>query len=154
MRRGPEGADTPLYCDAFPTHTWNGEFLGSREGEGNKAQCKWDYTIPKQCFAFGPERLLKRDGSITMTTGEGNERMNTKECKQGCCADSTCNSWQEFPGRGCYFGKSDCKHETAEGVYDGGRKCLPSFCDGKENQILLPSKIESLQAFVLTLKQE
>ena len=87
-----------------------------------------------------------------MTTGNANKQMNEQECEEACCNDPLCNSWQEYPGRGCYFGKSDCKHEEPEGVYDGGRKCLPGFCAGKEAEILLPASLDKLNKFVKELK--
>lgn len=44
------------------------------------------------------------------------------------------------------LGKSNCKFEPAEGVFDGGRKCLPGFCGGKEfeKEILGPLKPDEL----------
>ena len=66
VRRGFEGADTPLFCDPYPVHSWNGKFLGERRAAGGSAgkyTCSWAYTLPKQCFAFGPERLKAPDGA-------------------------------------------------------------------------------------------
>jgi hypothetical protein len=147
IRRGPEGTDTLLYCDPYPTHKWNGKYLESR----SNGVCKWAYELPRQCFAFGPERL-NDNGVVTMQVGKG-KRMNTDECERACCNDPECNSWQEYPGRGCYYGQSTCKFEPVEGIYDGGRKCLPGFCGGKESDILLPGQIEKLTKFVQSLKQ-
>lgn len=87
VRRGPEGADTPLYCDPFPTHAWHGKHLGERsssssggESSGKKNKCTWAWEIPKQCFAFGPERL-SNNGVVNMQKGS---RMNEAECEQAC----------------------------------------------------------------------
>lgn len=136
FRRGPEGAPTVLYCDPFPTHKWNGKFLKERKN----GQCIWEYDLPSQCFAFGPERL-NNNGVISMEKGN---RMNTKECEEACCNDEKCNSWQEYPGRGCYYGISECKYQEAEGAYEGGRKCLPEFCGNLEKEILLPHQYNEL----------
>jgi hypothetical protein len=150
FRRGPEGAPTPLYCDPYPTHKWNGKYLKSRnqQQEGQQWQCEWEYEIPAQCFAFGPERL-NNNGIITMEKGE---RMNTQECEQACCNDVTCNSWQEYPGRGCYYGVSDCKYQEVEGVFEGGRKCLPEFCGNREKEVLLPEQFLQLQKLAESIK--
>ena len=51
-------------------------------------------------------------------------------------------------------GKSTCKYEPAEGVYEGGRKCLPGFCGGKEfeKEILGSLKPEELTKLYDLLK--
>lgn len=147
-RRGPEGSDTVMYCDPNPTHKWNGKMLQSR----NNGICKWAYDIPRQCFSFGPERR-NENGIITYDTNKG-RRMNDKECEDACCKDSECNSWQEYSNIGCFYGKSNCEYEEVEGVYEGGRKCLPGFCGGKEKEILLHDQMEKLKIFVETLKIE
>ena len=76
------------FCDPHPTHQWNGKFLGTRkviQGEKKKYQCEWAYTIPKQCFAFGPERFKSSvDGSITMYINDANKRMDKNECEEVC----------------------------------------------------------------------
>ncbi len=147
FRRGPEGADTALYCDPFPTHKWNGKFLESRSSNG---VCKWAYDIPAQCFAFGPERIID-NGKVNHDKGV---RMGEKECEESCCKDPTCNSWQEYPGRGCFFGISYCKYQAVEDAFEGGRKCLPGFCGGKESEILLPLQVDKLILFVASLKEK
>lgn len=121
VRRGPEGADTPMYCDPFPPARWNGMRLKERK----EGKCEWGEEIPSQCFAFGMEKLNSTGGSL-----------NTQQCAEGCCNDPNCDSWQEMPGRGCYWGVSDCKYSEVEGAYDGGRKCIPGFCNGMEHIVL------------------
>jgi hypothetical protein len=160
FRRGPEGAATALYCDPFPTHAWNGKYLekrtivqqqGQRQGQGQEAyECKWEYNLPAQCFAFGPERL-NNSGVISMEKGL---RMDTEQCERACCMDPQCNSWQEYPGRGCYYGVSDCKYQEVEGGYEGGRKCLPGFCGNMEREVLLPQQFIELQKLAEILKKD
>jgi hypothetical protein len=158
VRRGPEGADTALYCDPYPTHRWNGKFLGTRTAgsSSGSSTCTWAYEIPRQCFAFGPERVRTSTGEVRFEDGDKTKgvghRLATSECEQACCNDPSCNSWQEYPGRGCFFGKSDCKYEEPEGIYEGGRKCLPGFCAGKEKDIILPEQYGKLQALVQSFK--
>lgn len=150
VRRGQEGADTALYCDPFPTHKWNGKYIESRKPGGI---CTWAFTIPKQCFAFGNERL-NNSGIIHNERDQPGNRMNEAECEQACCNDETCNSWQEYPNRGCFFGQSSCKHEEVEGVYEGSRKCLPGFCGNpsKELEILSQEQILKLNKLVESFK--
>jgi hypothetical protein len=159
FRRGPEGAATALYCDPHPTHAWNGKFLHKRTvtvphlkgGENKKTyECQWEYNLPAQCFAFGPERL-NNSGVISMEKGV---RMNTEECERACCHDPDCNSYQEYPGRGCYYGVSTCKYEEVEGGFEGGRKCLPGFCGGLEKEVLLPNQFVELEKLAERLKQD
>jgi hypothetical protein len=83
---------------------------------------------------------------------EKGERMNTQECEQACCNDVTCNSWQEYPGRGCYYGVSSCKYQEVEGVFEGGRKCLPEFCGNLEKEVLLPQQFLQLQKLAESIK--
>lgn len=79
------------------TTAWNGNRLASRKN----GVCEWGEPLPNQCFAFGPERV----GVEAMRVGGGDEgRLNTDQCREACCANKECDSWQEMPGRGCYFG--------------------------------------------------
>jgi len=156
FRRGPEGADTPLYCDPFPTHKWNGKHLGPPSGSGSEKKCATLWEIPTQCFAFGPERL-RDEKTKEVSTKTGGKRLNTQECEDACCADPECDSYQEYPGRGCYYGKSTCVYEEVESAYEGGRKCLPGFCGGKEyeQEILSsvsPPALNKLNTLVKWLK--
>ena len=91
VRLGMEGSDTVLWCDQFPPHAWHGYRLQSRVD----GVCKWGEDLPNQCFGFGAERLNPVDKS----------RMNEAQCADMCCKDPTCDSWQEMPGRGCYYGE-------------------------------------------------
>lgn len=86
-----EGSDTVLWCDQFPPHAWHGYRLQSRLN----GACKWGEALPNQCFAFGAERMNPVDKS----------RVNETLCAEMCCKDPTCDSWQEMPGRGCYYGE-------------------------------------------------
>lgn len=130
VRLGFEGADTPLYCDPFPPNAWNGNRLKERKD----GKCEWGDALPNQCFAFGPERITGGKYKLDQSSTEG--RLNAEQCRDACCADNECDSWQEMPGRGCYFGKSDCKKGNVDGGYEGGRKCIPKFCGGMEDTIL------------------
>ncbi len=164
VRRGSEGADTALYCDPFPSHSWNGQHKGIGKASsvlpGVNGKCSWAHSIPRQCFGFGPERLINSlNKKITTDTSLPDyRRMTTLECEDACCRDTKCDSWQEFPGRGCYFGTSDCTEEASELPYDGSRKCIPGFCGGEEfeKQILsgLPSdKLDNIKSLVKWLKE-
>lgn len=90
VRLGMEGSDTILWCDPFPPHAWHGYRLQSRIN----GICTWGEDLPNQCFGFGAERMHPMDKS----------RMNETQCAEMCCKDPTCDSWQEMPGRGCYYG--------------------------------------------------
>lgn len=104
----------------------------------NDATCIGE-ELPNQCFQFGMERLNTSTGEIIAAPSPpvgSKDRLDTEQCKKACCADSTCNSYQEMRNRGCYFGVSDCKRGTVDGEYNGGRKCLRKFCGGQEDAIL------------------
>jgi hypothetical protein len=84
-----------MYCDPLPTHVWNGKFLKSRH-DNNK--CEWAHTLPTQCFGLGMERLNNTaTGVINVEKGD---RLTELQCEQACCDDPTCNTYQEYPGRG------------------------------------------------------
>lgn len=127
VRLGLEGANTPHWCEPFAPTTWNGHRLKSKIN----GKCEWGERIPNQCFGLGPERLDTK-----------NQRLDINKCAEACCQSNECNMWQELPNRGCYFGSSNqawCdKPRTA---FDGGRKCIPGFCGGLEDQILNHHKI-------------
>lgn len=122
VRLGLEATGTPDWCDPHPPSKWNGHRLTSRSSDG---KCHWGEQLPSQCFGLGDERKI--DGQSLNTTG----------CADACCKDPDCSMWQEVPGRGCYFNKADgiwCDKDP--GIYDGGRKCIKDFCDGREAEIL------------------
>jgi hypothetical protein len=122
VRLGLEATGTSDWCDPSPPAQWNGNRLVSRVG----GQCIWGETIPTQCFGFGPERL------------KNDKPLNTEQCAAACCEDKDCGMWQEIPGRGCYFSRKEgifCAASIEE-PYEGGRKCVPGYCGGLEEQIL------------------
>lgn len=124
VRLGFEKTGTPDWCDPHPPIKWNGNRLKQRGADG---VCEWGEPVPLQCFGLGDEH------KETAT----NLPLDTKACAQACCADKECEVWQESPGRGCYFHSSEgvrCLNNP--GIYDGARKCVPGFCDGKENEML------------------
>ena len=122
IRLGLEVTGTPEWCDPHPPSKWNGKRLKTRIG----STCDWGDDLPSQCFGLGPERM-----------SAANTALNTEACAQACCNDPDCEMWQEVPGRGCYFANSKgifCDKDP--GVYDGGRKCIKNFCDGREAEAL------------------
>lgn len=129
IRLGTEAANTHEWCEPLPPAKWNGKRLLSRDAEG---KCTWGAEVPTQCFGLGPER--KSNAGLSLSASE---------CEAACCAFSEngkrCTMWQEIPGRGCYFNAADgifC--EEYKGTFDGGRKCVPGVCGGKESEILVP----------------
>jgi hypothetical protein len=122
IRLGTEATGTPDWCDPHPPSKWNGHRVVSRNGDGT---CKWGDGLPSQCFGLGDER--KVNGSS----------LSTESCADACCKDPACGIWQEVPGRGCYYNKDEgiwCDKDP--GVYDGARKCVKGFCDGREAELL------------------
>ena len=97
--------DQQIYCgDTIANGTftqfalaWNGNRLISRK----ESVCEWGEPLPNQCFAFGREKIGPYKEREDATT-EG--RLDTDQCRAACCANKDCDSWQEMPGRGCYFG--------------------------------------------------
>lgn len=125
VRLGFEGADTPNWCDPHPPGEWSGNRITARNADGT---CSWGPDLRTQCFGLGPEKFKNIAKNI---------QYNTEECRQACCNDKTCDVYQEMPGRGCYFnvGK-DVWCSQPETEFIGGRKCVPGFCGGKEQEIL------------------
>jgi len=125
VRVGLEDAATDNWCDPFSPSEWNGRRVMKREN----GVCDWGDLLPNQCFGLGPER-----------TGINNQRLDTRQCAEACCATATCDMWQQQNGRGCYFGPSqDVACDTTRDMpYEGGRKCVPGFCGSlaEQNQIL------------------
>lgn len=69
-----------MWCHPRPPETWNGNRLATRDN----GVCTWGEELPNQCFGFGMEKLGGADGK---------SKLNTQECAQACCNDSTCDSW-------------------------------------------------------------
>lgn len=137
VRLGMEGCDSKAvgpemskhcgnWCEPLPPSKWNGRRVMSRDG--NTGECTWGDHLPSQCFGLGPEKLKNK---------ETKEKYNADECAMACCKDKSCDTWQEYPGRGCYFGATNhC--EKYLGSYVGGRKCVRGHCGGMEKEILDP----------------
>eukprot|EP01038_Epipyxis_sp_PR26KG_P006269 gene6269-8633_t len=125
VRLGFEHAPTGDWCEPFAPAKWNGKRLESRDPLSGV--CTWGESIQTQCFGMGDERKNSSGGSYT-----------TSECEAACCSDSNCGMWQELPGRGCFYAQTNggrCDKIVRE-KYFGGRKCVPRFCGGLEDQIL------------------
>lgn len=121
LRLGLEATGTPDWCDPLPPARWNGHRIVKTSG-----QCESGEALPSQCFGLGPEQ--RTDGKA----------LNTQECAQACCDNKECEMWQEIPGRGCFFSQQKgvfCSKKIEE-AYEGGRKCVPGYCGGMEEQIL------------------
>ena len=131
IRYGLEATGTPGWCDPMPTSSeWSGKKL-VRIDE-NTGECVWESKILNtQCFGLGGERLNATNGRI----------ISDLECQRSCCEAAKkgkCNIYQELNGRGCYYSKDKdifCD-DKIQGAYEGGRKCIPKFCDGNEDKIL------------------
>jgi hypothetical protein len=128
VRFGPEGCDGGKFgdhcgnwCEPNAPIVWNGKRI-TKKSEG---QCEWGESLPAQCFGLGPEK--KVDG----------KPLNADQCAAACCKDAKCDTWQEFPGRGCFFGHST-QCEKPGSTYIGGRKCVKGHCGGQEKDILEP----------------
>lgn len=127
VRLGFEHADTPNWCEPQAPSKWNGRKIVSREG----GKCIWrEDNLDNQCFGLGPERFNSTKG-----------RLDTAGCEKACCDDGECKTWQEMPGRGCYYTADKGVHSgTCDGVknavYDGARKCIPGYCGGMEHSML------------------
>ena len=122
VRLGFEKTGTPDWCDPYPPSKWNGKRLKSRNEDGT---CEWGDDLPMQCFGLGDEKKSQNKQSLSAF-----------ECAQACCSNKNCEMWQEAPGRGCFYAKNIGRCAGKPGVYDGGRKCLPNFCDGRDNELL------------------
>jgi hypothetical protein len=125
LRLGNEPTGTPEWCDPHPPSKWNGNKLLSKAN----GVCQWGEQLPGQCFGLGDEHRDSRS-----------KPLNTTSCAQACCNDPQCEIWQEVPGRGCYFNKAEgiwCEIEPE--LYEGARKCISGFCDGREKEILAVS---------------
>ncbi len=125
MRLGNEAAGVPGWCEPFAPVKWNGRRIVNRNDDGT---IRWsDVDLNTQCFGLGDERKASNGG-----------HMSTEECKAACAADKECEIWQEFPGRGCFYNRNKgifCD-EKKIARYEGGRKCIPKYCGGMEEQIL------------------
>ena len=122
VRLGLEKTGTPDWCDPHPPSRWNGKRLKKRNDDGT---CEWGEDLPIQCFGLGDERKT-----------DDKKVLNTLQCANACCENKNCEMWQESPGRGCYYAKNIGRCNGKSGIYDGGRKCLPTFCDGREAELL------------------
>lgn len=132
VRLGFESAGTGDWCDPHPPQKWT----GSRLTHFGKT-CEFGEELPNQCFGLGPEQLNSTKGALSAV-----------QCRELCCSSPACNIWQHMEGRGCYMGSSkDAWCDQPQGAYDGGRKCIPNFCGGLENEILPMHKkyLENIQ---------
>lgn len=127
VRVGTEKDEGKTWCEPLAPAKWNGRKIESRKGD----KCLWQADIlDSQCYGLGSERKNSTMG-----------RLDTAGCEHACCSDPACIAWQEMPGRGCFYTTSEkvanrkCD-DNHSNVYDGQRKCLPGYCDGKEH--LLP----------------
>lgn len=143
IRFGPEATGTPLWCDDLPTSSeWNGKRLVKLDDSTGK--CVWEEKrLNTQCFGLQPRK-----------NSTGGEITSYNECEQACCdaykknnnndKKKSCEIFQEMNGRGCFT--SDNKKiycdDKIQGKYEGGRKCIPNFCDGKEDKMLAAYKIK------------
>jgi hypothetical protein len=97
--------------------------LDLKDTNGN---CKWGVELPTQCYGL---QYIKNNDTKNM--------LSLEECASSCCRSPSCDLWQHAPQRGCF-------HSKKEGVwcdktyqkYEGGKKCVPGFCDGLEDKIL------------------
>ena len=123
-RLGDEALGVGGWCEPNAPVQWNGHKISLREG----TKVKWEpQVLDTQCFGLGSERRNPSDGS----------RLNTEQCAQACANDLKCGVWQEYPGRGCFYTDNASYCDPKKGAkYDGGRKCLPGFCAGMEEQLL------------------
>ncbi len=128
MRLGNENAGVPGWCEPFAPVKWNGKRLESRDTATGKVTWS-DEKLETQCFGLGDERKNPTDKK---------SRMNTQECEDACAKDPECEIWQEYPGRGCFYFHKAGVHcdEKKISRYEGGRKCLPGYCGGMEEQLL------------------
>eukprot|EP01036_Dinobryon_divergens_P027754 gene27757-36576_t len=132
VRLGHEGYNSPFWCDPLPTsNMWLGKKLLKMEQDGS---CSWKkQNLPTQCFGLGSERKNSTGGSIT----------SQEECERSCCDSNkggrtNCKIYQFISSRGCFFGSDEdvwCD-DKIQGAYDGGRKCIPGYCDGNEEKQL------------------
>lgn len=124
LRLGTEAAGVPGWCEPIAPIKWNGQKILSRDN----GVCKFGDELAVQCFGLGNERLAA-DGS----------RMTTTQCAEACCASSSCNIWQEGPGKGCFYSSINdvgCD-DKSRAKYEGGRKCLIGYCGGMEKDLIV-----------------
>lgn len=68
---------------------------------------------------------------------------SSAECEKACCDANVggsiqCRIYQYISSRGCFYGSDGdvwCD-DKVQGAYDGGRKCIPGYCDGNEEKQL------------------
>jgi len=96
--------------------------------------CSWkSENLRTQCFGLGVERKTAKKERIS----------SYEECQKSCCdANSNgklgCEIYQFIESRGCFhnmYGDVWCD-DKIQGAYDGGRKCIPGYCDGNEGKQL------------------
>ncbi|RYH25309.1 hypothetical protein EON65_15565 [archaeon] len=123
-RLGGEALGVGGWCEPNAPVQWNGRKVASREG----TKVTWSVEVlDTQCFGLGAERKSPMDGS----------RLNTEQCTQACANDLKCGTWQEYPGRGCFYHEHTNNCDPKKGAkYEGGRKCIPGYCGGMEEQLL------------------
>mmetsp|Transcript_22196 Transcript_22196/g.31882 ORF Transcript_22196/g.31882 Transcript_22196/m.31882 type:complete len:250 (+) Transcript_22196:53-802(+) len=132
VRYGTEGYDSPYWCDPLPTSDmWHGKKLDKMGSDGS---CLWkSENLRTQCFGLGVERKSANKERI----------LSHDECQKSCCDANAngkkgCEIYQFIESRGCFHSVNNdvwCD-DKVQGAYDGGRKCIPGYCDGNEEKQL------------------
>eukprot|EP00035_Acanthoeca_spectabilis_P018095 m.382710 g.382710 ORF g.382710 m.382710 type:complete len:262 (-) comp16723_c0_seq2:186-971(-) len=116
VRIGMEKDGPSAWCNHDPPAMWHGERVSDTTrdrvcGDG------WNSSaLPTQCFGLGDRQHL------TNESPEG--------CRDACCADKTCKTWQFRHDVGCFYGPGgsscDAYHAIAFTPWEGRRKLLKS----------------------------
>uniref|UniRef100_A0A7S1TP03 Apple domain-containing protein n=1 Tax=Phaeomonas parva TaxID=124430 RepID=A0A7S1TP03_9STRA len=127
VRIGFEKEGTSKWCEADPPTPWQGQHTKLKpkekiaESAKHKEACDeatWDPTeLQTQCLGLGDMR-------------RGEPSKSAANCRDACCADEKCDTWQWRADKGCFYNSKGfrCYERTSEHDFEpfqGQRKFLP-----------------------------
>eukprot|EP00040_Diaphanoeca_grandis_P012054 m.61498 g.61498 ORF g.61498 m.61498 type:complete len:274 (-) comp22995_c0_seq2:270-1091(-) len=115
-RIGLEKDGIPAWCEPNPPAEWHGQKVQNRDVDLRATACGKDWNpkeLQGQCFGLGARRKLKEESAAA--------------CRDACCADKLCQTWQWREDVGCYYGGGVGRCDNpADGPFEGRRKFMPN----------------------------